>query len=86
MDRDRCYRLEKSTRANELQLSNPGGIWMRSTYVFEALALVVLQQAVSSAEVAIAEAAVADYTLGGVLAGGSRASDLLGRHFVVSVG
>lgn len=85
MDRDRCYRLEKSTRANELQLSNPGGIWMRSTYVFEALALVVLQQAVSSAEVAIAEAAVADNTLGGVLAGGSRASDLLGRHFVVSV-
>lgn len=51
------------------------------TYVFETLALVVLEQAVIAAEVAVAEAAVADDALGGAGAALGRAPDLLGRHF-----
>jgi hypothetical protein len=48
--------------------------------VLEALAPVVLEQAVLAAEMAGAEAAVADDALGGVLALLEGAADLLGRH------
>jgi len=54
--------------------------------VFQAAALVILEQAVAAAEMALAEAAVPDDALGGLLALLGGAADLLGRHDVGRVG
>jgi len=48
--------------------------------VFQAIALVVLQQAVLATVVPVAESAVADDSLGSLLAVLVGAADLLGRH------
>lgn len=50
------------------------------TYVFQAVTLVVLEQAVLATVVAVAEAAVADDALGALLAVLVRATYLLGGH------
>jgi hypothetical protein len=68
------------TEANEppLWLSSPGT--RGTTYVFQAIALVVLQQAVLATVVPVAEPAVADDSLGSLLAIFVGTADLLGRH------
>lgn len=48
--------------------------------VFEALALMVFEESVLAAEMAVAEAAVADDALSLVFAVLETAADLLGRH------
>lgn len=53
---------------------------MEAAYVFEACALVVFQETVTAAEVALAEAAVANDALGGFLALLGTAADLLSGH------
>ncbi len=69
-----------------------GGLrWQRgrggeeSTHVFKAAALVVLQEAVLAAEMAIAETAVADDALGSLLALLCAAANLLAGHFGLAV-
>jgi len=50
------------------------------TYVFQAIALVILKQSVFATVVPVAEAAVADDALGALLTVFVVAADLLGRH------
>lgn len=69
----RTRRRRSSDRANTK-------IARGTTYVFQACALVVLEQAVLPAEMAVAEAAITDDALRHLLALLVRAADLLGGH------
>lgn len=61
------------------ELGGVAGVGLRFA-VFEAAALVILQQTVLAAEVALAEAAVANNELGSFAALGGVATDLLSSH------
>ena len=70
-----------STEPDEPPAGATGGRRRRGvTYVFQAIALVVLEQPVLATVVPVAEAAVADDALGALPAVFVGAADLLGRH------
>lgn len=70
------FKTKQPRGGGEGERSSRGG----RAYVFETGALVVLEEAVLAAEVAVAEAAVADNALGRVTALLEVAADLLLRH------
>jgi hypothetical protein len=78
-----CFRSgqvsQDSIEPDEPPTRGSGG-GSRITYVFQTVALVVLEQPVLATVVAVAEAAVADDALGALLAVLVVAADLLGRH------
>jgi hypothetical protein len=68
------------TEANEPPLRLPSSGNRGTTYVFQAIALVILQQAVLATVVSVAKPTVADDSLGSLLAVFVGATDFLGWH------